>query len=135
MSGILREKKSTSNGILREKSSDKGTKPTRFYSKKQENSVAKAVGGSRNLNSGATMFIKGDCVTDKFLLECKTKTTHSDSISIKKEWIEKNRSEALFMGKPYSAVVFNFGPDEENHYIIDEYLFKELLDYLGNQKN
>ena len=34
------------------------------------------------------------------------------------------------MGKPYSAVVFNFGPGEENHYIIDEYLFRFLKDKL-----
>mgnify|MGYP003299143215 CR=1 FL=1 len=46
-----------------------------------------------------------------------------------KEWLEKNTQEAVFMGKPYSAIVFNFGPDEENHYIIDEYLFQELLEY------
>lgn len=106
-------------------------KPTRYYSKKQEDAVAKAVGGRRSKNSGATMFDKSDVSTDKFNLECKTKTSHSDSISIKKEWFEKNKQEAMFMNKPYSAVVFNFGPDEENHYIIDEYLFQFLLDKLN----
>ena len=44
--------------------------------------------------------------------------------------IEKNKQEAMFMNKPYSAVVFNFGPDEENHYIIDEYLFETLINAL-----
>ena len=78
------------------------------------------------------MFDKSDVSTDKFNLECKTKTTASESISIKKEWFEKNKEEAMFMGKPYSAIVFNFGPDEENHYIIDEYLFLELLEHLNN---
>ena len=106
--------------------------PTRYYSKKQEESVAKAVGGRRSKNSGATMFDKSDVSTDKFNLECKTKTSHSESISIKKEWFAKNKEEALFMGKPDSAVVFNFGPDEENHYIIDEYLFLELLAHLNS---
>ncbi len=106
--------------------------PTRYYSKKQEESVAKATGGRRSKNSGATMFDKSDVSTDKFNLECKTKTTHSESISIKKEWFTKNKEEAMFMGKPYSAVVFNFGPDEENRYIIDEYLFLELLDHLNS---
>lgn len=106
--------------------------PTRYYSKKQETAVAKAVGGKRTPNSGATDFGgKGDVTSDKFLLECKTKTAASESISIKKEWFEKNKEEAIFMGKPYSAVVFNFGPGEENHYIIDEYLFLELLDHLN----
>ena len=44
----------------------------------------------------------------------------------------KQKQEAAFMGKPYSAVVFNFGPGEENHYIIDEYLFLELIDHLNS---
>ena len=109
--------------------------PTRAYSKKQELAVSKAVGGKVQKNSGACLFEKGDVIVsgkNGFLLECKTKTSHSESISIKKEWFAKNKEEALFMGKPYSAVVFNFGPDEENHYIIDEYLFLELLAHLNS---
>lgn len=98
----------------------------------QEEAVAKVTGGRRSKNSGATMFDKSDVSTDKFNLECKTKTTSSESISIKKEWFAKNKEEAMFMGKPYSAVVFNFGPNEENHYIIDEYLFLELLSHLNS---
>lgn len=107
--------------------------PTRSYSKKQESAIAKATGGKRTPNSGATPWVKGDILTEQFLLEAKTKTTNSDSISIKKEWFEKNISEAVSMGKPYSALVFNFGPDEpynKNYYIIDEPLFLELLEYL-----
>jgi hypothetical protein len=114
----------------RTKEGDK-PKPTRFYSAKQEEAVAKATGGRRSKNSGATMFDKSDVSTDKFNLECKTKTTSSESISIKKEWFEKNKQEAMAMNKPHSAVVFNFGPGEENHYIIDEYLFLELLNHLN----
>ena len=40
----------------------------------------------------------------------------------------------VFMGKKYNALVFNFGPDEDNYYIIDEYLFKELVYYLDNKQ-
>lgn len=110
-----------------------GPTPTRSYSSKQEKAVSKAVGGKVQKNSGATDFAKGDVVTsgrNSFLLECKTKTSASESISIKKEWFEKNRQECLLTGTPHQAVVFNFGPDEENHYIIDEYLFLELVDHL-----
>lgn len=117
----------------RTKENDK-PKPTRHYSAKQEKAVSKAVGGKVQKNSGATDFAKGDVVTsgkNSFLLECKTKTTPSVSISIKKEWFEKNRQECLLTGTPHQAVVFNFGPDEENHYIIDEYLFLELLRHLN----
>lgn len=108
--------------------------PTRHYSSKQEKSVSKAVGGKVQKNSGATVFDKGDVITsgkNSFLLECKTKTSASESISIKKEWFEKNRQECLLTGTPHQAVVFNFGPGEENHYIIDEYLFLELLNHLN----
>lgn len=110
---------------------DGETHPTRYYSKKQESSVAKSLNGTRQKNSGATMFQKGDVVIDDFLLECKSKMTPSESISIKKSWIDKNRKEALFIGKPYNAVVFNFGPDEENFYIIDETLFQELINNIS----
>ena len=107
--------------------------PTRHYSSRQEKAVAKAVNGKVQKNSGATDFLKGDIVTsgrNSFLLECKTKTSTSESISIKKEWFEKNRQECLLTGTPHQAVVFNFGPGEENHYIIDEYLFQFLKDKL-----
>ena len=115
---------------LRQRTSDK--KPTRYYSSKQEKSVAKVVGGRQTANSGATMFGgKSDVsINNLFSIECKTKTTDSDSISIKKEWLEKLVKEALFDGHPYTALVFNFGPNGDNYYIIDEALFITLLNYL-----
>lgn len=117
------------NRVIREKEGSKA-KPTRYYSKKQEDAVAKSLNGNRNLNSGATMFQKGDVTTDDFLLECKTKVKDSESIAVKKDWIQKNKEEAAFMGKKHQAVVINFGPNQPNYYIIEEYLFQELLEYL-----
>lgn len=115
-----------------------GARPvaTRTRSDKQEKSVVKATGGTQTKNSGATMFQKGDVLTsgkNGFLLECKTKMTSSESISIKKEWFDKNREECLLTGTPHQAVVFNFGPDEPNHYIIDEYLFQYLQEKLNKE--
>ena len=112
--------------------------PTRTRSSAQEKTVAKAVNGQTTPNSGATAFQKGDILTsgdEAWLIECKTKMTHSESISIKKEWFDKNKEEMIFMGKKHQAVVFSFGPGEENHYIIDEYLFQELLEYLKKKFN
>ena len=106
---------------------------TRWYSDRQEKAVAKEIGGKQTKNSGATLFQKSDVYTDLFNLECKTKTTNSDSISIKREWFEKQIKENIQMGKKYLAIVFNFGPDEpynENHYIINEQLFLALQEYL-----
>ena len=115
--------------IQRNRKTDTEKKPTRYFSKLQEKTVAKDLNGKVQPNSGATAFAKGDVILDEasFLIECKTKTTPSDSISIKKSWLEKNAHEALFLGKPYNALAFNFGPDEKNYYIIDEYLFEELI--------
>ena len=120
------------NTVHREKDGKK--EPTRYYSKKQEDAIAKKLGGARVKNSGATAWAKGDVNLDKWLLEAKTKMTSSASISIQKEWLEKNNKEALFMGKPYSALAFNFGPDQPNYYIIDESLFETLVSVLDNEE-
>ena len=102
--------------------------PTRHYSTKQEKQVASKFDGSRTLNSGATPYQPGDVYLDEYLVECKTKMTHSDSITIKKEWLERIKKEALFVGKPKEALFFNFGPDESNYVIIHEDIFKELVE-------
>ena len=123
-------------GIAQKESANKKALATRIYSKNQEHKVAQKINGTLTPNSGATPWIKGDILTEDFVIECKTKIKPSQSITIKKEWIEKNKQEALFMGKEHQAIAFNFGPDEENHYIIDEYLFKTLIEYLqGENQN
>jgi len=116
--------------IQRDRKTDTGDKPTRYFSKMQEKAVAKKLNGRVQPNSGATAFAKGDVKTDGWLIECKTKTTPSDSMSIKKSWLEKNMHEALFLGKQYSALAFNFGPNEKNYYIIDEDTMFLLIDLL-----
>lgn len=118
-------------GLRERKSETQDKKPTRYFSKNQEKTVANRLGGSTTLNSGATPFQKGDInVGNLLLVECKTKTKDSDSISIKKEWLDKNSKEALFMGKKYNTIAFNFGPNQKNYYILDEVLFEEFLNYL-----
>lgn len=119
------------NITQREKDGKK--EPTRYYSKKQEDAIAKKLGGSRVKNSGATAWEKGDIHLKKWLIEAKTKMTPSASISIQREWLEKLAHESLFMGKPYSALAFNFGPDEKNYYIVDEYLFETLVNALNEE--
>lgn len=110
-------------------------KPTRYYSKKQENNVAKTTGGTTVKNSGATMWQKGDVnVKDvSMLIECKTCVEPKKSFSIKKEWITKNRDECHFMGKDHSVISFNFG-ESENFYILEEKDFQLFLEFLRNQK-
>ena len=119
--------------VQREKEGQK--EPTRYYSKRQENSIAKKFDGERVKNSGATLWSKGDINLDSgWLIEAKTHTTTRKSMTIQKEWLDKNQKESLFMGKPYNALAFNFGPDEPNYYIIDENLFELLVQELKNKE-
>lgn len=107
-------------------------RPTRFYSNQQEKKVAKALNGKQTANSGATKFVKGDINVNNFLLECKTVTKEQNTFTLHREWFEKNKEEAFAMGKDYNALVIDFG-DGEQHYIIDERLFKKLLTYLKEE--
>lgn len=107
-------------------------KPTRFYSNKQEKRVAKELGGKTTCNSGAYRFSGGDVVLDNWLLECKTVTKPQKSFTLQKEWFTKNKEEKFAMHKSYSALVFDFG-DGEQHYVIDETLFKRLVKKLQEE--
>lgn len=101
-------------------------RPTRYYSKKQENKVAKSLGGKRQVNSGATAFMKSDVITDVFAIECKTKTKDCKSFTVKEDWLLKNEEEAFAMGRE-SALCFDFGPSaNKRYYIISERQFQLL---------
>lgn len=109
-------------------------KPTRFYSKRQENAVAKALDGKRVSNSGSTPFHKGDVVLTDWLIECKTSTTQKGSFSIKREWLDKNKEEAFAMGKYHNALCFDFGPNRERYYVVSEKDFAALVQvYRGEE--
>lgn len=109
-------------------------KSTRFYSKNQENIVAKVVHGKRTANSGATAFQKGDVQTDNFLIECKTSTSQKKSFTIHEEWLLKLVEEAFAMGKNYHALCFDFGPDNNmRYYVITEREFNLLQNYIEEE--
>ena len=113
----------------------KNKQATRYFSSKQEKTVAKRVGGKTTANSGATKFSKGDVYTEDWLIEAKTKTTPSKSITIQREWIEKNEEEAFSMGKSHSAVCFSFGDlhNDQNYYIVNERTFIEMMNALKGE--
>ena len=98
---------------------------TRYFSTKQEKKIAKQVNGKRTPNSGATTFSAGDVMTDNWLFEAKTKMEESQSFTIKRAWIEKNKEEAFAMGKDYNALVIDFG-DGKQFYLLDEKTFLEM---------
>lgn len=105
---------------------------TREKSSNQEKIVAKNLDMRKQSNSGATAFYKGDVIGKNMLIECKTVMKETKSFSVKKEWLEKNKEEAFQMRKRYSALAFNFGDNKDNYYIIDEKLFRQLVDYIDS---
>lgn len=105
---------------------------TRYYSNIQEQAVCKALDAYQQSNSGAGHFRKGDCVNKQasLLIECKTVMKEKNTFSIKKEWITKNKEEAFSQRLNNTCIAFNFKPQGENYYIIDEKLMRFLVDKL-----
>ena len=110
---------------------------TRYYSDRHEKSICKALGARQQSNSGAGHFNKGDVVHEgaSLLIEAKCTMTPKKSVSIKKEWLDKNRSEKFAIRKSNSAVCINFEPDGDNFYIIDEKLMRYLVDKLSDEES
>lgn len=114
----------------------KNKESTRYFSDTQEKSVCKALGAQQQSNSGAGRWRKGDCVHKdaSMLIECKTVMTDKESVSIKKDWIEKNKQEKFTQRLSSSCIAFNFGPNQQNYYIIDEKLMRFLVDKLSEEE-
>ena len=107
-------------------------KPTRYYSDLHEKSVCKALNGKLTPNSGASKFSGGDVVIKEasMLIECKCAMSEKNSVSVKKEWFEKNKNEGFSCRLPNNAVCINFGPESDNYYVINERLMKFLVEQL-----
>lgn len=105
---------------------------TREFSDKHEKSICKLLDAQQVSNSGAGRFKKGDVIQKEasLLVECKTVMAPKDSVSIKKDWILKNKEEAFENRLDSHCVAFNFGPGEESYFVIDEKLMKFLVEKL-----
>jgi len=110
----------------------KNKNSTRYFSDLQEEQICKLLNATKTPNSGAGKWRKGDAIQEEasLLIECKTLETSKNSFSIKKEWIEKNKEESFFQRLNNSCIAFNFGPNENNYFIIDEKLMKFLVEKL-----
>lgn len=98
---------------------------TRAKSSQQEKRIAKAMGGKQVVGSGSTPFLKGDVVVDKLFIEAKTKMEPCKSMSVKKEWLEKAKEQALATRKEDYALAISFG-DPKEYYIIEDDLMEDL---------
>lgn len=105
---------------------------TRYFSSNQERRVCEITSATRQSNSGAGEFQKGDCINRQasILIECKTVMQDKQSISIKKDWLDKLKQEAFTQRVSNNCLAFNFGPEQENYFIINEKLMKFLIEKL-----
>ena len=99
---------------------------TRAKSSQQEKRIAKALGGKQVIGSGSTPFLKGDVIVDQLFIEAKTKMVPSQQITVKKEWLNKAKEQALSTRKRDYAVAISFG-DPKEYYIIEDTLMEELF--------
>ena len=116
---------------------NKNENSSRFYSDTHEKSICKLLEAKQVSNSGAGRFKKGDVIQNEasLLCECKTVMAPKNSISIKKDWIIKNKEEAFENRLDNHCIAFNFGPNEESYFVIDSKLMKFLVDKLIEDNN
>ena len=107
---------------------------TRDFSDIQEKQVAKALGGVKVSNSGATPFTKGDVIADKFVIECKTKMSECQTFSVSKQWIDTIERERIEMGKRACALAISFDAGKSSYYVIDERLMKRLVELINSEE-
>ena len=114
-----------------------GKNSTRAAADRHEKSICKALGAKQQSNSGSGYFEKGDVICEEanLLIEAKCTMSPKQSFSIKKEWLVKNKKEALSMRKANQALCFRFDPEGDNYYIINESLMQYLIKCLSNDEN
>jgi hypothetical protein len=105
---------------------------TRYYSDRQEKRTAKNLNAKTQISSGSSAFYKGDVVSEKCLIECKTCTSEKKSFSIKKEWLDKIDEQCFEMRKKYPILAFDFG-DGNNYYVINETVMKKFIEFLDSE--
>lgn len=93
---------------------------------RQEERVAKLFNGQRTPQSGGGKWKKGDVLSQNFLIECKTSISPKSSYSVSREVLCKADEERREMGKPFYALAFTFG-DEEDFFVVDKRTMLYLL--------
>lgn len=103
---------------------------TRDVSNFHEKNVARALGGVKTSNSGATAFTKGDVLVGDCIIECKTKMSECGSFSISKNWLTDLELERQGMGKSIAALAFSYNCGKTSYYVINERVMMRLLECL-----
>jgi len=92
---------------------------------KHEKRLAKAVGGQRNVASGAFWFRKGDVRSQDLLIEHKW--TGKKSFTLKSDILEKITTEALLDSR---TPVLGISLNEVNYVVMDENDFLTMREFL-----
>lgn len=92
---------------------------------KHEKRLAKAVGGQRNVASGAFWFRKGDVRSQDLLIEHKW--TGKKSFTLKSDVLEKITTEALLNSR---TPVLGISLNDINYVILDENDFLTMREFL-----
>lgn len=92
---------------------------------KHEKRLAKAVGGQRNVASGAFWFRKGDVRSQDLLIEHKW--TGKKSFTLKSDVLEKITTEALLDSR---TPVLGISLNEVNYVVMDENDFLTMREFL-----
>lgn len=104
----------------------------KIVSNYHESNVAKALGGRKTANSGATPFMKGDVLVGNVIIECKTKLTETKSFTVYEGWLKEIEEEKIGMNKVLSALAISFNAGKNSYYVIDEKAMKILIDVINN---
>lgn len=103
----------------------KSSKPTRRISDRHENKTAKAVGGSRTLNSGATPVDKGDVKAAGLRIECKS--TRAKGYRLTWDDLTKIASQAIGDEIPVFAIEFRGEGFADEYWVLPKAWALELL--------
>lgn len=107
---------------------------TKRVSLNQEERVARLFLGKRTPQSGGGKWKKGDVLSEDFLVECKTSVTPRTSYSVNRKILDKANEERREMNKPFYALAFTFGT-EEDFFVVDTKTMKYLLSCVDACKN
>ena len=83
-------------------------------------------------NSGAGKWRKGDVIQKQasLLIECKTVMAEKQSVSIKHEWLVKNKEEAFLNRLDNNCLCINFGPNTNNYYV-NKFTSVNICDFIA----
>ena len=95
---------------------------TKRNSLKQEKKLARKLNAKLTPASGALSGTKGDMTKGYYLIE--SKSTRKDRITLKKEWLDKVRGQALKAGK-FPVLALDFGKDR--YFVVSGEDFEKII--------